>query len=311
MIAYLFWSFLFLATGLIDIGSQEADFDETLLRILHQAGKRLERVAERRPFRIAGMNDSLAKMSLALHAMTATRDSATILQWLEKAKKDYADNYFAVLLEAMVFDAQKDTQKANALFEQFLTNSRTYNDFYARFLDWPEFHRLRRMVYELLKSRGVTFEGREKEIQVVVPFEEFIKYISHPGTQDFAMSVIFVVLLIGGVVLFVFAGLSGFVFIGPFSSLLPFLYLTVWLGYAVWLTDLAVGLPFEWSRHTAVPVLFGTSLVFFFISGAAEWWSKRNPPLEEGYRRCPHCKAVILQLSVKCSDCGREIKHPS
>ncbi len=306
---YLLWSFLILATGLIDIGSREADFDEALFSILQQAGKRLERVAEQRPFKIAGMNDSLAATLRALHAMTTTRDSSTILQWLEKAKKDYQDNYFAVLLEAVVFDVEKDTQKANALFEQFLVKSRTYNDFYARFLDWPEFHRLRRIVYELLQSRGVTFEGREKQIQVVVPFEEFIKYVSHPGTQDFAMSVIFVVLLIGGAVLFVFAGLSGFVFIGPFSSLLPFLYLMVWLGYAVWLIDLAVGLPFQWSRHVAVPILFGTSLVFFLISGAAEWWSKKNQPLEEGYRRCPHCKAVILQLSVKCSDCGREIQN--
>ncbi len=306
---YLLWSFLILATGLIDIGSQEADFDEALFRILHQAGKRLERAAEQRPFKIAGMNDSLAATLRALHAMTTTRDSSTILQELEQAEKAYRDNYFAVLLEAMVFDAEKNTQKANALFEQFLVKSRTYNDFYARFLDWPEFHRLRRIVYELLQSRGVTFEGREKEIQVVIPFEEFMKYLVDPKGQDFVMSVTFVVLLVGGAVLFVLAGFSSFVFIGPFTSNLPLLYLIVWLAYAVWMIDLAVGLPFQWSRHAVVPILLGTGLVLSLVSGLAEWWNQKNIPLEEGYRRCPHCKAVILQLSVQCSDCGRGIKN--
>ncbi|HXV27324.1 MAG TPA: hypothetical protein VD913_00005 [bacterium] len=300
----LFW----LATALIEVGGQHGPIDEQLYKIMYHASARLERVAQRRPFRFAAMNDSLTKTSEAIHLMLTSNQTDLTLQWLSGARQDYEDNHFTFLLEAVVANAGGDVSRANSFFERFLLESRTYTDFDASFLEWSEFHQLRRMVYELLKSRGVSFEGREKEIQVIIPFEEFIRYLTHPKGQDVFLSVFFVVFLLGGAVLFVLAGLTSFAFVGHFTGNLPVVYGAAWLAYAFWLLDLALGIPFHGARNVIVPALLGSSLAFLVFSGFLKSWQEQRRPLEEGYRRCPRCKAVILELLIECPECGSKIE---
>ncbi|GAJ10786.1 unnamed protein product, partial [marine sediment metagenome] len=58
---------------------------------------------------------------------------------------------------------------------------------------------MRQNVYKLLRLRGVSFKGRELDIQTRLPFKDLMKYIMNPAPQDRVMNIVFIfVLLLGG-----------------------------------------------------------------------------------------------------------------
>jgi len=85
------------------------------------------------------------------------------------------------------------------------------------------------------------------------------------------------------------------------------LYFCFWIAYAVWILDLAFGLPWGLSRQSAVPALFGVALVLFFTGQAVSRWLEKRAPLDEGYQRCPHCRAVVLKLAAECPACKKPL----
>jgi len=68
-----------------------------------------------------------------------------------------------------------------------------------------------------------------------------------------------------------------------------------------------LGLPFDLSRAVVLPALFGVSFVYMVISELISLWTEMRRPLEEGYRRCPRCRAIILSLALTCPKCKKEI----
>jgi len=194
----VFFSFLLIATGNIDVGTSPIDENEGFGRIIRKATYRLEQVAPRRPLRLSHLNDSLAHTSQAARGIVTGEDESTVLETLRQARRAYPNNSFAILLQGIVEDAGGDQATANQLFEKYLLKSRTFSDFDEVFLKWAEFHRLRRYVYDLLQDRGISFKGREKEIQVMIPFEAFLKYLMRPSRADLALNIVFVALILGG-----------------------------------------------------------------------------------------------------------------
>jgi hypothetical protein len=287
----------------------ELGFGPQIDVIFYRASRRLEKIGEKQIFKVPSMNHSLAKTALAMREIMHGEAVSSLLPILEQAKKDYEKNHFATFLQAILLDRAKDTQKANRSFEEFLIKGQAYTEFEEPFLKWAEFHRLRRSVYELLKQRRVPFKGREKEIKIEMrnPFGEFIQFAANPRRRDASFVLLFAILIVGCGVMLFFSSLLGYEFTGPFSWNLPNLYFILIISYGLWLTDLAVGLPFGWSRYTVVPILLGSGLAFFVISGLVSHWIERTRPLEEGYRRCPHCRAVIHKLLTQCPECRRQI----
>lgn len=305
----LLLSLFFLATANIQIGQEDPDYGKRFGRIIKQASINIQEVARRRPFRLKNWNNSMEQTAIAARAMASDQHFDVAWEALENARQFHPDNNFAILLQAVLMNSSQGEQAANAYFEQFLFKSITYTEFEESFIKWAPFHMLRRIVYELLVSRGVSFEGREEEIQVRIPYAEFFEYVMRPSHKDWIMNVSFVILILGGAVALILMSLQGMEFSGSIAGTLLTIYMLVWIAYGLWIFDLAIGLPGPWSRHSVVTVFLGTTIGGLILFETYLHWKDRNRPLEDGYRRCPYCRAIIVELSIECSECHRKIDN--
>ncbi|MBI3307396.1 MAG: hypothetical protein HYZ84_06310 [Candidatus Omnitrophica bacterium] len=290
----------------VEIG-ENYDYAEEFGKIITRASIKLQEVAPKRRFKLKSWNDSLEKTAQAALGMASREKPEVIQVRLDEAVQNYDQNSFAILLKAILASSQQNGKEANRFYEEFLLKSRTFSEFEQTFLKWGEFYFLRRTVYEILASRGVSFAGREKAIHMRTPYEQLILYGTKPGGWDRLMNIVFIVLILGGAVALVFWALAGAQFWEVVPSGILGLYVAVWVSYGTWIFDLAFGLPGGLSRFTVVPIFFGSMTLLFVISVVRHFWLERLRPLETGYRRCPHCHAVIEMLLIECSSCRRKI----
>ncbi len=267
----------FCLAGFVQVESAETpDYASEFGRIITKASAQLQEASAKRPFRFTHMNDSLARTAEAALAMAQQGDSENILRLLRRAQLDYPDNSFAVLLEGVIANARGDIPGANRVFERYLLTSRTFGAFDEAFLKWGEFHFLRRMVYEILRSRGVSFEGREKKIRVRIPYEQLIQYGLAPGHWDRWVNIFFLAVIILGGFVWVIALLRGEDMHEFWAAGLTGIYLAVWVSYLTWIFDLAFGLPWGWTRFAVVPVFWDWSC--FFSSRPGGCMCGKNAP---------------------------------
>lgn len=298
-----FLSFFVLLTANIEMPQDAPPRQELFNEILMRTGMKLQETAAKRPHKLKGMNDSIEAMAQAMRAMASHGEPAFINARLEAAAQAYPDNPFVFLLQGIMAGTAGDIPASNAYFERFLVGSAGYTEFEKSFIPWDPYHKLRRLVYELLTARGVTFEGREKTIQAHVPFQTLMEYVRSPEPRDEAWNLFFVIFLSLGTIGFFLAHLRGADLTGYWMQTLFYEYLAAWIAYGIWFCDLAVDLPGGWSRFTLMPVILAVPLVWRLVLKTGIEWYTARAPLEEGYQRCPHCRAVIQELLVECPEC--------
>jgi len=304
----IFFAFLWFIPSLESFAAnRESIYGESFESIIAKATIRLQKASRRRPLRLTSLNDSLAHTATAAHAMTRGQDIGTIRAELSEATKRHKANSIALLLDAIVSDANGDHSQANQQFENFLLNSQTFTDFEKSFLKPGEFHLLRRAVYDLLETRGISLADRQEEIRARVPFEALINYVIHSRVSDFAMNIALLFIIFGGGVFLVFAQLMGKDFSRPLFGGLVTMYVVCWIAYAIWIVDLVGGLPFGWSRHITIPVLLIGTALLLTIKSAISAWNEQRQPLADGYVRCSHCGAIVPNLTVECPACKKQI----
>jgi hypothetical protein len=296
---------------IFDVEAGAERYNEAMLRVFQKAHAQLEQTAPKRPFKLTAMNDSLAATYQATRVMIASQDAEAIFKLLKKAQERYAANSFSILLEAMVFEVEGKRDQANQYFEKFLLESRTYTPFDEKILKRYDFYLLRRSIYNLLEARGVTFEGRESEIQNQPSFEALVKYLLEPQKEDTTANLLLLALIFGGGVFLAYAAVTGAALDGHFTSTLPLLYVFIWIAYGFWITDLAFGLPFGWTRRGALIFFLGGGLTFNLAAGFWFDWKEKTRPLGNGMTRCPCCKFVIVSLLVECPKCHSLLKRES
>jgi len=306
---FRFLAFLFLATVQIEMPGEAPDTGVVFSTIITRTSMRLQEVAGKRPHKLKGMNDSISETARAALLMASRGEREEILAHLEKAREHYPSNSFTWLLQAVVENAAGE--QATAEYETFLRESRTYTDFERSFLSWDDFHTLRRIVYELLRSRGVSFEGREKQIQVRIPFRALMEYVQHPSPEDKFLNIAFIAILFGGA-LGLFAGLMMGAEYGvpPLRSILV-MYAAVWVAYGFWLGDLAFGLPEGWNRFRIIPWFLGLVFLSLVVQETRRILNLRSRPLEDGYQRCSRCGEVFEKLVIECPRCRKQIMRGS
>lgn len=304
----VFFSLSLLLTANIQMGSEAPDYGEMFGRIITQTGMRLQQVAARRPLKLKSMNDALNDLAAASRLMASRGEQGQILEFLELSRRHQPDNSFSWLLEGIWSNAHGQSAQADAAWERFLVLSRAYSELDKSFISWDDFHLLRKIVYELLRARGVSFQGRESDIQVRIPFSSLAQYIQHPAGGDRLLSMMFVGVLFGG--LFVFAGalLAGISFQTPFLRQLMTFYGIFWFAYGLWFLDLVLELPFGWSRFQLVPGILGVSFFYAALQNLLRVIKHRRLSIAEGYEVCPHCKAVIPKLHLECPECRRSLQ---
>jgi len=300
---HLLFGLLLLASGNIEFGDLSEEYPASFHGILQKASWRIAQQAPQRPYHLKKWNDALSEMGQAIEGMMEGAKTSEVLKHLKKSRKDDPKNSFALLLKAVVHETQGHSASANRALENFLLESRKYSDFEETFLRWADFHKLRRMVFNLLEDRGISFEGRERDIQVVVPYYEFIQYLMNPKREDAVMNVAFVVIILGGGVLLILASLRGVDFSEGVAGSLLSVYMVIWLSYGLWIFDLAFGLPFGWSRFYVIPIFLGGTSITLIICEMVSAWQDKHRPLEAGYKRCSKCGAAVPKLMVECSEC--------
>ncbi len=302
-----FLALFVLATANIQMGEDPPHYGQAFSRIITTSSMRLQEAAEKRPLKLKAMNDALVSLAGAAKGMASQGEEEGVLSELRSARQHYSEASFAWLLEAVWLSAHGRSAEADKAFESFLLSSRTYTEFDKAFVGWDDFHLVRRIVYELLQSRGTVFEGREKQIQVRIPFEELFRYVQSPSPEDRAMNILFIFVLFGGLFFFFFGYRTGLDFESPVVKKLTWFYGVFWFAYGIWFLDLAFELPFGGSRFQLVPAVLSAAAISFLAQTLYEIWKSRRQLLEAGYRRCPHCSAVILKLNVECPECRRAV----
>lgn len=307
LIREIILGFLILANADIYLAGEQKDYADTFGRILVSAGIRLQEAAQKRPLRLKHLNDSLSATAEAARGMASKRWPSEVEEILRRARQSYDGNSFALLLMAVLRDSEGDTAHANRLFEDFLMQSRTFTDFEKTFLTWDEFHKLRRIVFELLSSRGVEFSGREEQIQVQIPFESLMQYVRDPSREDRFWNLFFIGTIFLGIFLIFGAALMGVDLSSFGARSFIYFYAVTWLCYVLWFLDLAIGLPWGMHRSWVVPALLSVTVILRMAQGSYGYWRRKTEPMVEGYRRCPGCGAVIEKLRLECPKCRKEV----
>jgi hypothetical protein len=274
-------------------------------KLITKAAAQLQHAAKKRPLRLAYMNDSLEKMAQATRVMASGQDGRIALDLLEASRRDYKENHFAILLQAINKSVSGNETEADQLFKEFLLNSTTFTGFEETFLKWGEFHMIRRNVHAYLRAKGVPFEGEEKNIQAHIPFEKLIGYATGSDRPDYVMNIAFITILAGGGILLVLLKMTGVDFSRPFLSSVVTLYVISWIAYGIWVTDLAFGLPFGWSRFDVVPILFIVPTVLLLLSRGITAWIESRQPVEAGYKKCSRCRAIMMDVLKECPRCRK------
>ncbi len=301
---------LILAGGLFPVSSAVAHPSDYTPRFQTQIKKTLEGInqaAKRRLLKFKGMNDSLEKTSRAAGMFWNWQSAGPVSSLLDAAQKDYPENHFTLFVEALILDAREDTANANRFFAKFLVEGRTYTDFEKAFLTHEDFQALRREIENLLTGRGISLRGHEDQIADRVPMQGLENYKRKPSRNDQVLNIIFLAVLLGGGVCLILTAFAGAEFWRPVLRSVLGLYLSFWVAYGIWLLDLAFGLPYGVSRFKVIPVFLGATALFLLLRELWAFVREKSRPLETGFKRCPHCNAVILALSVECVYCKRRL----
>lgn len=308
MFFVFFWVYqAAMATGNIEIRHPTDDYRDYFGQIIQKAGMRLQEAAQKRPLKLKTMNNSIVLTAAAARGMASRQAQGDVWSLLERARKEYPQNSFAGLLQAVLRNAEGDIDAANGLFKEFLLQSTKFTDFEGVFLDWGEFHRLRRIVYELLVARGVSLKEVAGQIQRQPALKEALAYLLNPGARDRFLMIFLLAGILGGIFLMVGCGLMGMDFSGRVGTALLIFYISIWISYGIWIVDIAFTLPLGLSRFHLIPLFLGGEVLALGGWLIAGHWKDRSRPLEVGYRRCPHCQAIILTLSVVCDRCKRPV----
>jgi hypothetical protein len=296
---FVLFSFFAMPLALAETPRAEQEF----YAILKSFNERVAQVSKQRSYKIKEMNDSVVAMAKAMTAMSSSQGASEAQKGLDASENAHAQNYFIHLLYAIMYDAQGQNDKATKSFESFLIRSRSYTEFERPLMEWRQFHVLRRLVYQILLQRGVNFEGREKQIQVHIPFQSFAEYLKHPEKDDEILNWFFVCVIIFGIPILIFSHFAQADFISFWLSSFVRLYFTTWLAYIGWMFDLLFGFPFELSRIKAVLLLYLLVFLIFGVSRIFKAMIFKMRPLEDGYRRCKKCSEVILKVVIECPKC--------
>lgn len=260
-----------------------------------------------RVLKLKGMNDSLEKSGRVAGMFLNWQVADPVFLLLESAERDYPENFFTLFLRALIFDLRGDSRNANRFFEEFLLKSHTYTDFEKAFIRQNDFKDLRREVESLLIGRGISLRGQENRIRDRVPMQGLESYRRHPSSWDQSLNIAFLVVIFGGGVGLLLMAFGGAEFWRPGLRSILGIYFAVWIAYGIWLLDLAIGLPYAVSRLKVIPVFLGTTAVILVVRELIEFLQEKARPLEEGMKRCPHCKAVIVRLATECFYCKGKV----
>jgi len=330
--------FIFVLTLTLQISiplcSAKPDHDQGLKELIQEVSAKLQKTSVRRPFKFKGMNDSLQLTAEALRILNESETPKNVpasvwssnspltpvkplmglsapqkqaLHFLDKARAAYPQNSLAKALKAVVLKAAGETAQSNGAWEEYLSLSQEYSSFDRELLSRGHFNSLRRYAKEVLRSQGLDFNEVEHQRLLRAPFYERLwHFVVHPAREDRLLNRLFIGCILAGAFLFVVCSAAGLEVYRSLGVSLAVLYTAVWLSYGCWIYDRAYGLPWGLSRVKIVAVIAGTALV---MSLYEIWtaWRYAHPRLAEGYRRCPHCKEIIVQLSVECAFCHKKV----
>lgn len=319
---------------LVPVCSAKMDQDQGLETLIQEVSAKLGKTMTRRPFRFKGMNDSLQLTADALRLLSAPKTQKAIpmsvwpangpltpvrppsglnesqkqaLHLLDKARAAYSQNSFVLAVKADMLKEAGDTAQANGLWEEYLSHSQDYSGFDRELLSRDQFKSLRSYAKIFLRSQGLDFNEVEHQRLLRMPwYERLWHFAIHPEQEDQILNRIFIACILAGAVLFVVCSAAGVEVYRSVGISLAVLYAAVWLSYGCWIYDRAYGLPCGLNRIKMAVIIFGSAgaMSLFEIWTA---WRYANPRLDEGFRRCPHCKGVIVQLSVECSHCRKKV----
>jgi len=162
---FLFISFLvlFLPPPLKAEESGQAPPQQEFAATIQKIAFKLQTASSQRSFRFKFFNDSLEKTAQAARAMASRENPNQIISLLESARGNYPDNFFAILLEAVLTESLGNLRKANHLFRTFWDKSAVLTDFEKPFMTLEELSTLRKTVYLLLRARGVALKSPQEK----------------------------------------------------------------------------------------------------------------------------------------------------
>jgi hypothetical protein len=331
VISRIFLFFLFFACGPV---FGRADQDAAFKTQLDRVSPKIIRAASSRPFRFAGMNESLLLTARGIAAyrlaqgleVPARRDPSTghfylrdgpihpVLEAKEKHLKEsgklfrqalskYSGNSLAGLWLAVVEEERGRRKKSNEGLTDFLRKKDAYGIFEKTILITPqEFTAIHSFAVRLVESRGIS----EEEIRRGAKGAGWPWNFRILEPADRLASIFFTGALLLGTLGLLLTFFTGNLYPFGWPRLLTGIYFSCWSGFVLWTADLKIGLPFQLSRFWVVPAFLIFMAVILLFREVVEYWKRRNFPVEKGYRRCPGCGQVFSELMLECPSCRRQ-----
>jgi len=302
----LFFCIVFFPIAQLHPGWDEPNPKRVIGEITKITAEVIAHKAPRRPYQLAYMNDSLIHLSNALTDALQGKSVDQVLSEAKLARDEFDDNYFTYLVEALLYERDGYDTEATQAFEIFLKSSQRYTAFEKMFITYEQYTYLRLAISQLLKSRGIHFEGREEEVAHKIERKGLTEFLIDPSRFDQLMKYMFPIVLLAGFVFFFYTKLSGSTMPDLIVDAVLFVYLFCWIAYGTWWVGLNFGLPFGWSRFYVVPTLLLFPLGVIGLLKALSFFTK-SQEMPSGMRKCPHCGAEVTRLETVCSECNKLI----
>ena len=252
---------------------------------------------------IKSINDSYNLTAEAIMLLAERGDVKNAIPLLREATKRFNGNRLAYLLLGSAFERSGQREEAARYYANFYRYSLTLAPVENRLIGPSSLQIFRRYVEMRFTEWGRTLPEPKiplgiHEVRSLLMLEE-----SQAGQL---INLILPLLVVAGFVILLLARMAQIELPAAVAYFLVSFYLLVVLAYLLWVAHFFLGLPFFISLETEFVLLFGGGIVVIpALYAGGRLLASRMETKIEGTKRCPHCKATILNVAIECPKCKR------
>lgn len=281
--------------------AQASDLDRTFRDELSQLARNAAGLKDARVTSVKNVNDSYQFLAEAIFLLGEKGDVANAISRLDEAIRKFDGNRSAYLLLGAAYERIGEQKNAAGAYANFYRFSLTLSPIESRLISGQSLDFFKRYIETRFKQWGLQLP--ESKIPLGIQKVRSVLMIENSQTAQW-INIILPMLVVGGLILLLFARILQIELPEKLSYGLVSFYLLGVGGYALWAAHFFIGLPFFISIQAEFALFFGIGaagiMAFYSIR---QFWVRRAEEKIQGIKRCPQCRQMILKVEVECPEC--------
>jgi len=258
---------------------------------------------EKRFSKYKKINDSYQLTSEAIQILAENGDVVRAIPLLREASRKYDGNRMAYLLLGSALERTGDRVAAAHAYADFYIYSLTMVPFERELIGPSSLEIFRGYVEKRFSEWGMTLPRARVGFELQ-RMRSLVMLESSPTGQR--INLVLPILVLVGLAVLILTRMTHMEFPETAAYFLVSFYVLLVLGYLLWTAHLFLGLPFLRSIEAEYALLFGGGGALICLLYAANCFFDFRPESKgEDSKACPHCRAIILRVSVECPFCKR------